>query len=145
VIQGEVGAAAAPQRSSPRGGRSMALLVLVLGLVVAALGVLGIVAPTRLLGIAQRFATPTGLYAATAIRLFVGAAILLAAPSSRAPGALRLLGIAIVAAGLATPLIGLERSRAFVRWWSARGPMLQRAWGALALVFGLSLCLAVAR
>lgn len=123
----------------------MALVVLVLGLVIAAVGLLGIAAPARLLAIARGFATPAGLYAATAIRLFVGAAVFLAAPASRAPTALRLLGIAIVAAGLVTPWIGLERSQAFVRWFSARGSAFQRGWGALALALGLSLCFAVAR
>jgi len=46
----------------------MRLLVLAIALLVAALGVLGMAAPARLLGIVGRIVTPGGLVFATALR-----------------------------------------------------------------------------
>jgi hypothetical protein len=47
-------------------------------------------------------------------------------------------------AGLLTPVVGLERARRIIRWWSQRGPAFMRAWAGAALVFGLLTAYAVA-
>jgi hypothetical protein len=122
----------------------MSFLIAAFGLCMATLGVIGIVRPERLIGFARSWQTPTGLYAAAAIRIVLGALLLLAAPQARAPNVLRILGVFILVAGLATPLIGLERSHTVIEWWAARGPVFQRAWAGCALVFGLFLVYAVA-
>lgn len=121
----------------------MAFVALVLSLLVALLGALGVVAPERLLDVVRRFQTPAGLYAAAAIRLVLGLALLLAAPASRAPEAVRILGVFIVVAGVITPFFGIERFRRLLEWWSALGPGLVRAWAVFALVFGLLLAYTV--
>lgn len=122
----------------------MAYVALVLSLSIAALGALGVVSPDRLLGVVRRFQSPAGLYAAAAIRLALGGALFLAAPTSRAPETLRILGIVILVAGVITPFFGLERFRRLLDWWAALGPGVIRAWAAFAAVFGLSLAYAVA-
>jgi hypothetical protein len=122
----------------------MALVALTLSLVVAVLGAVGIVVPTVLLAISRPFLTPTGLYAAAALRLVLGTVLFVAAPTSRAPKIIRILGVVIIVAGLATPLIGVERARAIVEWWAAQGSALLRVWAGIALVFGLFLAYAVA-
>ena len=117
----------------------MAVIALVLSLFVAALGVLGIGSPSRLLGVVRRFQTPAGLYFAAAIRLLMGVVLFFAAPASRAPEVLRILGVVIIVAGLITPFFGLERFRRFLDWWVAKGASFVRAWAAFAFVFGLLL------
>lgn len=121
----------------------MVLVAFVLSLFVAALGALGVVSPAGLLGVVRRFESPAGLYAAAVLRLVLGVALFLAAPTSRAPGVVRVLSILIFVSGLITPLLGLERFRRLLDWWSARGPAFRRAWASLALVFGLWLAYAV--
>jgi hypothetical protein len=121
----------------------MALIALVLSLFVAALGALGMVSPMKLLGIARHFENPGGLCAAAALRIVLGVALFLAAPSSRAPEVVRVLGIIILVGGLITPLFGVERTRKLLDWWSARGRTFMRVWAGLALVFGLLLAYAV--
>ena len=81
-------------------------------------------------------ADPAGLYAATALRLALGFAMLFAATSSKAPDVLRVLAIAIFLAGLATPFFGKAHHRIFV-WWSARGPGFVRVSACFPLTFGL--------
>jgi len=121
----------------------MALVALILSLWVAALGALGVASPVRLLGIVRQFQRPAGLCAAAALRVILGVALFLAAPTSRAPEAVRILGIVILVAGLITPLFGLERFGRILNWWSARGPVFMRVWAGFALVMGLLLAYAL--
>ena len=121
----------------------MAIAALVLSLFVAALGALGIVSPMGLLSIVRQFQRPAGIYAAAILRVVLGVALFLAAPSSRLPEVVRILGIIIFVSGLITPLFGLERFRRLLNWWSARGPAFMRVWAGFALAFGLLLAYAV--
>ncbi len=121
----------------------MALIALGLSLFVAALGAVGMVSPMRLLGVARHFQSPAGLCAAAALRVVLGVALVFAAPTSRAPGVVRILGIIILVAGVITPLFGVERSRRLLDWWSTRGPAFMRVWAGFALVFGLLLAYAM--
>jgi hypothetical protein len=121
----------------------MTVIALVFTLSVAALGALGVVSPALLINYVRYFQTPSGLYLAAALRVVMGLALLFAAPASRAPEVLRILGVFIIAAGLLIPFIGLERFRRFVDWWSARGSTFVRAWAAFALGFGLLLAYAL--
>ena len=122
----------------------MRIVALTLSTAVALLGGLGTVAPQSLLSVAEVFLTPTGLYLAAALRVVLGAALFMAAPGSRLPKTLRIIGVFILIAGLATPLIGVERARAIVEWETARGPTAMRVPAAFALLFGLFLAYATA-
>jgi len=121
----------------------MTFVALVLSLAVAVLGAIGVASPSRLLAVVRRFQTPAGLYVAMIIRLALGLALFLAAPASRAPDLLRVLGIVIMVAGLITPLFGIERFRRLLDWWAAHGPGFIRLWAACALAFGLLLAYAL--
>lgn len=122
----------------------MAFVAFALSLLIAVFGGLGLISPDRLVGVVRRFQTPTGLYVAAAIRVVLGVALFLAAPTSRAPELLHVLGVVIFVAGLVTPLFGVDRFRRLLDWWSALGPGFLRFWGASALVLGLLLAYAVA-
>jgi hypothetical protein len=121
----------------------MRAVVFTIGTLIALLGAVGIVAPTFLLSVSRPFLTPTGLYAAALIRVVFGAVLLMAAPGSRLPRTLRVLGAVIVVAGIATPLVGVERARAIVDWWAAHGPVLLRMWASVAVVLGAFVAYAV--
>ena len=121
----------------------MKIVALVLTLFAAALGALGLLSPTRLLDIVRHFQSLAGLYVAGAFRVILGGALFFSAPTSRAPKAVRILGIIILVAGLFTPLFGVERFHRLLSQWSAQGPMFLRVWAALALAFGLFLAYAV--
>ena len=123
----------------------MTFVALILSLAVAGLGAVGVASPSHLLAIVRRFQTPAGLYVAMAIRLVLGLALFLAAPASRAPDLLRILGIVIMVAGFITPLLGLERFRRLLDSWVTRGSGFIRSWAACAMAAGLLLAYAVAR
>jgi FtsH-binding integral membrane protein len=118
-------------------------LALAIGLFVAAIGIVGIVAPPSLQAIARYSVTLLGLYVAAAARIAFGVILVRAAPASRAPKVLRLLGLIALVGGLITPFIGVDRARAISDWWSTQGPLVIRLWPALALVFGVFIAYAV--
>ena len=121
----------------------MSRLAIFFGLVIAIVGLVGVVAPTTLLEISSFALTPAGIYSAAAFRIVVGVVLILAATASRMPRTVRVVGVLIVIGGLATPFVGLDRARDMVDWWSALNPMLMRAWAALAVALGLFIVYAV--
>src|SRR2546425_552653 len=104
----------------------------------------GIAAPHGLLEVVRSMLTARGLYLVAAVRVVFGVILVLVAPSSRAPRVLRLLGFIILVAGLTTPFFGVDRARAVLDWWSARGPALMRLWAGLAVALGAFVVYAVA-
>jgi uncharacterized membrane protein YidH (DUF202 family) len=118
-------------------------LAMILGLAIAAVGALGVVAPSVLLEFGRSLQTTNVLYVVAAVRVVFGAALLWAAPRSRMPRILRVLGVLIIIAGVATPLFGIERSRAMFDWWSSQGAFFTRAWAIVAIAFGLFVVYAV--
>jgi hypothetical protein len=121
----------------------MLILAFVLSLSVVVLGALGIVSPMMLLGVVRKFESPAGIYAAAALRIMLGVALFLSAPTSRVQEIVRILGIIIFVMGIITPLFGTERFRRLLNWWSERGPVFMRVWAGFALGFDLFLAYAV--
>ena len=114
----------------------MRLLAATLGLIVVAVGAVGIASPAVLLELGQSLQTSSALYVIAAIRVAVGAVLLSVASRSRMPRTLRVLGIVIVVAGVLTPLFGVERTQAVVGWWSSH-PLLLRALAGVLIILGI--------
>jgi len=93
--------------------RSTALAVALFAIVV---GLVGLVSPESLMTVGQYVVTPVGLYAVAAFRVAIGLLLILVASTSRAPRTLRVLGAIVLVAGLATPLVGVDRVRAILEW-----------------------------
>ncbi len=121
----------------------MVTVALVISLLVVAIGLLGVIAPDRLLRMVRIYERPAGVFVAGAIRVVLGIALFLVAPESRAPEFLRVIGVVSIVAGLATPLVGPVRIGRLVDWWTARPAGVVRAWAAFAMAFGLALVWAV--
>jgi hypothetical protein len=114
----------------------MARVALVLSIAACVFGLIGVFSPTTLVAIGRAFISPGGLLAAAAIRVVFGTVLILAAPASRAPRAIRVVGLFIVVAGVITPFFGVERARAVLDWWSSQGAALIRLGPAVILAGG---------
>ena len=112
-------------------------LAMALGLVVAAIGVLGIASPPVLLEFGRSLQSTGGLYFVAVLRIAFGIVLLWAAADARTPVIMRILGVFLIIAGIATPFFGVERSRAMFDWWATQGSFLARAWPGAAIVLGL--------
>jgi hypothetical protein len=77
--------------------------------------------------------TSGGLWLLGFVRIVCGAILIWAAPNSRTPRILIALGILIIVGGLATPFIGVEKTRAIFEWWTSQGSSLARAWPFIAI------------
>ena len=117
----------------------MIYAVLAVGVLIAAMGAALMLSPGPLMRmVADRFQTRTGLYAAALLRVAAGVLLVLASPESRSPAYLWYFGVVVIFAGLALPLMGLERFRGLVRWAVELDVSLLRASGFVAVALGLS-------
>lgn len=114
----------------------MRLIATILAFAIAFIGGVGIVAPSNLLAFAQSLVEPTALYAVAAVRVAFGAVLVLAAPGSRMPKTLRVLGVAIIIVGALTPFFGREHAQTLLSWWASQPPWFMRAWSLLGVAFG---------
>jgi hypothetical protein len=121
--------------------RSAALLVAVCTIIV---GIAGLIYPDSVTT-ARRlyFATPVGLYAAGAVRVAMGLAVILYAAASRAPKILRALGAVMCMQALTATLLGPDRARVVLEWETMQGTALLRVGAAVALAAGCFLAFAV--
>jgi hypothetical protein len=114
--------------------------VRLLGLVIGALVTLGsaisFATPGLRLSLERSVITPTGLYAIAALRIAIGLVFVLAAPASRAPRTLRVLGLIVIIVGLTTPWFGVARARAVLDWFASAGPLLMRLDASVGMALG---------
>ncbi|MGW8266333.1 MAG: hypothetical protein ACWGSQ_08200 [Longimicrobiales bacterium] len=121
----------------------MTLVAFVLCLLGAAVGALGAVSPSRLLDALRKTQTSRGLILLGALRVLFGIALLYAASTSKAPGLIAIVGLIVVVKGVTFPLMGVERVRELLDWWSKRGPLFLRLWALLAVTIDLTLAYSV--
>lgn len=122
----------------------MRFLALLVALLVMLIGIVGVVAPDRLIMAGRYVITPVGLYAIAALRVGIGLVLILVAPTSRAPKTIRAIGAAVLVAGLATPLFGVERARGVADWAAAQGPAVLRGIAGMLFTLGSFIAFAVA-
>jgi hypothetical protein len=113
----------------------MRWLGLVIGALVILASAISFAAPHLRLSLERSVMTPAGLDAIAALRIALGLVFVLAAPASRAPRTLRVLGLIVIIAGLSTPWFGVGRARAVVNWVASAEPL----WMRLDAVVGMAL------
>ncbi len=115
----------------------MPLLVALFGALIAAFAATGVVSPSTLLrAVSSVWSDGRGMWFAVAVRLVLGALLIVAAPDCRFPAAVRVLGIISIAAAGVLPLIGTKRVNTLVSWWTARPSSFIRAWSLFGVAFG---------
>ena len=100
------------------------------------MGVWGVLAPSRIVDFVSRFGSKGGLWFAAAIRLILGLALWFAAPASRAPLLLQVLGVLALVAAVVIPFVGVDRFQALIDWWTKLSPTAIRFNSVLAVAFG---------
>lgn len=113
------------------------LFAIALGALIAAIGLVGMTAPSALLEFGRSLQTPSALYAVAGIRIAFGALLLWAASASRMPRTLRIIGTIAVIAGLLIPFLGVERVQAMLTWWANQGRLFIRGSMSLVVLFGV--------
>jgi len=104
----------------------MRLLGLVIGALVIVVSAIGFAVPDLKLALERSTMTSSGLYAIAVLRIAIGLVFVFAAPASRAPRTLRVLGLVVIIAGLTTPWFGVTRAQAILNWVASAGPWVMR-------------------
>lgn len=114
----------------------VALVAFMLGLMIALVGGVGVVAPTVVAALMAALHGLLGLVVVASLRLVLGAALFVAAPASRAPLVFRALGAVTFATGMFTSLIGVEHFNSLLAWWTMQDSQLVRTWALCTASFG---------
>jgi len=121
----------------------MKFLAWLVALFVIAIGLTELVAPERMFGLGALVATQAGLLAVSVVRIASGVVLIMIAPRTRMPKVLQVVGAIVLGAGLATPLFGVDRTKAVLAWEQAQGPTMARIGGAVAVAIGAVLAFAL--
>ena len=114
----------------------MRLLGLVIGALVILASAISFAVPDQRLSLERSLMTPTGLFAISTLRIAIGLVFVFAAPASRAPRTLRVLGLVVIIAGLITPWFGVTRAHATLNWVASAGPLLMRLDACVGMAMG---------
>ena len=114
--------------------------------IVAAFGVLIVLAcgfgsanPQALIRLVTRFDNLPGFIFAIAVRVLLGVVAILAAPASRAPLFLMIIGGIALVAALGLLLIGRSRLSRLITWVSGFSDTMLRTWLLFGIAFGIAL------
>jgi hypothetical protein len=112
------------------------ITVLVIGVTVLVLAGWGIFVPEKLrTWVSSTMDKHWGIYIAVIVRLVLGSALIVVAPASRFPVVFQVLGLLTIVVAIVVALMGRERIRRFLAWFSERfsAPVI-RLW----LLFGMA-------
>ncbi|MDE0457810.1 MAG: hypothetical protein OXI15_11010 [Chromatiales bacterium] len=111
------------------------ILAVVSGLL-GALFLLGVLSPPRLLMVARRFISGTGVGGAVAVRLLLAALLWFSAPVASTPAAFRTLALVMVMAAVGALVFGKDRAARLADRMAGRPPFVVR----IPIAIGLALC-----
>ncbi len=114
------------------------IIVLAIGVAVIALAAWGVFAPEKLMAfVASAMDKHWGIYIAVIVRLVLGSALIVVAPTSHFPIVFQTLGVIAILAAIVLVFMGRERLRRFVVWWSERfSARMIRLWLLFGMAFG---------
>ena len=99
----------------------MKIIALLIAILMILLGLTGVLWPDGLMEVAKYSFTSTGIYVAAVVRIVMGALLFVAAPATRTPKTVRVIGLLIFVAGVATALMSAERAQLLKDWWLSHG------------------------
>lgn len=112
------------------------VLTLAVALFVFVMGAWGVFAPGSIFAFISGWSSKSGFWLAVLLRLCFGLALWYAAPDTRLPIVLRTLGALAVVSAATLPLVGYERFKRVITWWTNQPHFVMRLWSLLAVAIG---------
>ena len=112
--------------------------LLAIGVTIIVLAGWGLFAPEKLMTfVTSAMDKHWGIYIAVIVRLVMGSALIIVAPASPFPIVFQALGVIAIVAAIVLALMGRERMRRFIAWFSERfsAPII-RLWLLFGVAFG---------
>ena len=112
--------------------------LLVIGVTIIVLAGWGMFAPEKLMTfVTSEMDKSWGIYVAVIVRLVMGSALIIVAPASQFPIVFQALGVIAIVAAIALVLMGRERIRRLLAWFSERfSASIIRLWLLFGVAFG---------
>jgi hypothetical protein len=114
-------------------------ILLLIAVFLVLLGLTGVLWPSGLVDLAKWTFAAKGLYVAAALRMIIGALLLILAGGTATPKAVRVIGAVIFIAGVATALLSAEMAQRLAAWWLEHGEDRLRITACLPLAMGIFL------
>jgi hypothetical protein len=114
--------------------KAMALFIAALLVI---FGLTGVLWPEGLMQVATYSFSRGGLYVVAGARVILGGLLFFAASATRTPKTVRVIGLVVLIAGIATALISPERADLMKDWLLARGPDTLRIAACFPLAAGI--------
>src|SRR5229473_945980 len=114
----------------------MNIIVAIIGWVIVAEGLLGIIRPHLLLEAVVSWSPDLRLYISVGSRIVIGLLLFFAAPSCRLPRFTRAIGIIVFVAGIVFAFIGANRIGSIVEWISGKPSLVIQLVYLLAIILG---------
>lgn len=115
----------------------MRKIVLLLAAVMILFGLTGVLWPEALMAVAKYSVTAKGIYVVAAVRIIIGALLLITAGATRMPKTLRTIGGIILVAGVALLFMSPQQAQSFIDRILALGVEFFRVAACLPLIVGL--------
>src|SRR4051794_30084898 len=115
----------------------MKAIALLIAALITLLGLTGVLWPEGLMQLAIYSFTATGLYVVAGVRVVLGALLFIVARATRTPKTVRVMGLIILVAGIATGLIPADRAQLMKEWWIGHGPDALRIAACFPLAAGI--------
>lgn len=113
------------------------IIVILFGALIGLLSIWGIVAPQKIMKLAKdTMSWDYGVYLAVAVRVLLGAALILFADASRFPVTFQVLGWITILAAVVIAVAGRARLRRFTAWMDKYSPSIIRGWLVVGVAFG---------
>ena len=120
----------------------MKVIALVIAILIILLGLTGVLWPEGLMDLVKYSFTSTGIFVVAITRMVMGAVLLVVAPATRTPKTIRVIGVLIFLAGVATALMSPTRAQLLKDWMVERGPDFLRIAACLPLAAGFFILVA---
>lgn len=114
----------------------MRIFVILVGLALGLAGIFGVVSPGRLARTILNWPARSRFITAVALRLVIGITFILAAPNTKFPTVILVLGMIALIAAVALLLVGPKRVDAMIEWWFGQPAGFTRAWSMFAVLLG---------
>jgi uncharacterized protein YjeT (DUF2065 family) len=114
----------------------MTLIVVATGVLSLGVGLTMLASPAHMRRGLDKAITRTMLPVISMVRIGIGIALVLAAPSTRLPAFIWALGLLVILRGVALPMLGFDRSRKLADWWAAKPDRTIRGWSLLVILLG---------
>ena len=120
----------------------MYLIILAVAILILSSSLSTIIVPSTVREVVENVLKKKWAWTISILRLILGSIFLLAANQCSMPMFIKIMGIALIIAGISLPALGRRRTELSTHWWLNQKDWALGVWGFFGMLFGITLALA---